>query len=80
MRNPYYGGDRAWTLEEDDLIKQIRNQERVLAVQVIRQTMLGAADAPEKFQQVLLQQVRLNDGETMRHRFKEVRGFDLPPK
>lgn len=80
LRNPHYGGDRAWTLEEDDLIKQIRNQERVLAVQVIRQTMLGAADAPEKFQQVLLQQVRLNDGETMRYRFKEVRGFDLPSK
>lgn len=80
MRSPAYGGDRAWTLEWDDLVKQVRNQERMLASQLIRGMMLGAQDAAEKHRQVLLQQVRTNNAENMRHRFREVRGFELPEK
>lgn len=80
MKSPAFGGDRAWTLEWDDAVKQSRNQERMLAAQVVRGLMLGAEDAPAKHRQVLLQQVRGNNAENHRYRFKQLRGFDLPEK
>jgi len=80
MRSPAFGGDRAWTLEWDDAVKQSRNQERMLSAQVVRDLILGAADAPSKHRQVLLQQVRVNNAQNLRERFRQVRGFELPPK
>ena len=80
MHSPSYGGDRAWTLEWDDMLKQVRNQERMLASQLIRGMMLGAADAAEKHNQVLLQQTRFNDAQNLRYQFLEVRGEELPDK
>ena len=80
MRNTAFGGDRAWTLEWDDAVKQSRNQERMLAAQVVRELILGATDAPAKHRQVLLQQVRINNAENQRERFRQVRGFELPEK
>jgi raffinose/stachyose/melibiose transport system substrate-binding protein len=75
LRNPGYGGDRAWAVDYDTQKRRSRAQERLLAVQSARMLMdPAAADAPEKFQQALLQQVRANNGETIRHQFEQVRG------
>lgn len=79
-KNPQYGGDRTWTLEWDGAIKQIRNQERTFASQVVRELMLDAPDATEKERRMVLQQVSANNAQDHRYRFKQVRGFDLPEK
>ena len=77
MRDPRNGGDAAWLLEYKDAVKQSRNQERSLAAQVVRGLLLGADDWSEKHRQILLQQVRTNNGLTMHYRFEQVRKITL---
>ena len=81
MRDDNHGGDRAWVLQYDELTRQCRSQDRVLAIQAARELMdPKAVDAPAKYAQVLLQQMRFNNGENLRHRFVQVRGKPLPEK
>jgi len=77
--NPQAGGDKAWAMEYDTQKRWCRNQERVLAVQSARSLMNPKArDAPGKYRQALLQQVRYNNGEEIRHRFEQVRKKPIP--
>ncbi len=74
LNNPIYGGDRAWAKEADDRRRWCRNQERVLAVQAMRQILEPTAtDAPRKFRTALSQQVAANNGRDWVNFFERVR-------
>ena len=74
LRDPRRGGDKAWAEEYDSVKRWCRNQDRVLAVQSIRVfTSPEARDAPIKYRQALLQQVRRHNGGELRHRFENLR-------
>ena len=80
MRNQAFGGDRAWTLEWDDLVKQTRNQERMLAAQVI-----GAWCSIPRMPRRSIARCCCSRSEptTVRvcaERFRQLRGFALPDK
>ncbi|HLL89781.1 MAG TPA: extracellular solute-binding protein, partial [Tepidisphaeraceae bacterium] len=81
IRNPAYGGDRAWSLEYDRASRDARNQERVLAVQAARALLEpeAAEDAMLKLRRGTLQHVRRNNGNESKKRFEDLRGFPLPP-
>ena len=79
LRNEKVGGDKAWAKEYDDKRRWCRSQERVLAVQSTRALMdPNATDAPVKYRQALIQQVQENNGQTIRHRFEQVRNKPIP--
>ena len=74
LKNPVYGGDRAWSKEADDRRRWCRNQERVLAVQAMRQIIEPTAtDADRKFRTALSQQVAANNGRDWAAFFERVR-------
>ncbi|HEV7300064.1 MAG TPA: extracellular solute-binding protein [Tepidisphaeraceae bacterium] len=81
IRNPTYGGDRAWSLDHDMLVRESRNQERVLAMQATRKLLdpSAEADATEKLRKALLQQVIKNNGAESAARYEELRGHPIPP-
>ncbi len=82
LMSPTNGGDRAWVLEYDSVQKQARNQDRILAMQAARQLMDPSADqdASAKYRQVLVQQVRNNNGQWLRWRYEKVRNEPMPEK
>lgn len=74
LKSPVYGGDRAWSKEADDRRRWCRNQERVLAIQAMRQILEPtAADAERKFRTALSQQVAANNGRDWAAYFERVR-------
>jgi raffinose/stachyose/melibiose transport system substrate-binding protein len=77
FRDPLIGGDWAWYWEYSELVKQVRTQERSLAAHSIRGLLLGAEDAQHKHRQIMLQQLKVNNGETMRRRFEDIRGVPI---
>ena len=77
IMEPTSGGDAAWYLEWDNSVIQMRSQERVMAMQHVRELIQRAPDAELKNRQLLLQQVRVNDCEGLRYRFQQLRGKPL---
>jgi raffinose/stachyose/melibiose transport system substrate-binding protein len=85
LRNPAYGGDRAFSLEYEVQRQDARNQERVLAELNIEQLAhpdhadAAEADLDAKYRRALLQHVRKNNGEEVRWRFESLRHQPIPP-
>lgn len=79
LKNDKRGGDYAWGLLYDTIWRWCRNQERVLSVQVIRELMdPDAKDAYNNYRRAMLQQVRKNNGQDIRHRFRQIRHMPIP--
>jgi raffinose/stachyose/melibiose transport system substrate-binding protein len=81
INDPVSGGDYAWSKEYDTLWREVRTQERVLAMQSALSQLdpSSASRSEEKFRRALLQQVRKNNGTELQKRFQDVRGKPLPP-
>jgi ABC-type glycerol-3-phosphate transport system substrate-binding protein len=77
LMSPKSGGDAAWYLEWDNAMVQLRSQERIMAMQTIREMVQKEPDAELRYRQLLLQQVRANDGEGARYRFQQIRNKPL---
>jgi len=72
------GGDKAWAISYDGTKRWCRAQERVLTVQSVRALMEpNATGAAAKYRQAFLQQLRMNNGESLRHLFEQVRKKEI---
>lgn len=79
LANEHRGGDYAWAKVYEDSWRWCRNQERVLAVQMVRDLMDPAAqDAYENYRRAMLQQIRANNGQEIRRRFLQIRKKEIP--
>ncbi|MBN2241853.1 MAG: extracellular solute-binding protein [Acidobacteria bacterium] len=79
LMNKDRGGDYAWAQDYEGAWRWCRNQERVLAVQSVRELMdPGAKDAYKNYRRALLQQIRNNNGQESRYRFEQLRKKEIP--
>jgi raffinose/stachyose/melibiose transport system substrate-binding protein len=87
IRNPSFGGVKAFSIEYDRLMNDARSQERVLANMSARM-LLGdgstttgetEADMQLKYRKALIQHVRKNNGQEVNFRFRELTGKPIPP-
>lgn len=73
------GGDRAWSLKYKKEYDSVRNDDRAMAIQTIAMLMQPEEkDAQQKYDRILLQQVRKNDAQSNLWNFKELRGKPMP--
>lgn len=78
LRDPRLGGDKAWADEFDVVRRWCRNQDRVLTVQMLRVfTEADGRMAKDNHRRTLLQQMRKNNGQELRHRFESLRGVPI---
>jgi len=74
IHHPRLGGDKAWARQYDQLRRWCRDQQRVLAAHNLVDLLGGGEeDVKVKYRRALLQQVRFNNGNEMRHRFETMR-------
>ncbi len=79
MEDPRAGGDYGMWYDIDRARRDVRNQDRLMAREIVEKLMdpAGSFDA-SRYQRALLQQVRRNNGREMEHRFELFRGKTLP--
>jgi len=81
LRDANQGGDHAWAREYSDKIKEVRADERTLAMHATRILMDPTAkNADDKYRRLLIQQAAKNDGEEYRYRFEQFRGKTIAPE
>jgi raffinose/stachyose/melibiose transport system substrate-binding protein len=73
------GGDYSWAEEYKKEWRWCRSQERVLAVQIVRELMdPDAKNAYENYRRAFLQQIRKNNGQETRYRYEKIRHTTIP--
>jgi raffinose/stachyose/melibiose transport system substrate-binding protein len=76
--NPRLGGDWACWKDFDQKWRDCRNQDRVLAREVVEELMDPAHYDPVRYKRTLLQQMRRNNGRDLQYLFETFRGQPMP--